>query len=314
MERIKAMQKHSGLIIPYLGLLAVLAIFMVTTQGKVFSEYNVRIIIQQSISLSIICLGAVFIYSLGNSDVSIGVCLGLCTLIEITIINATDSIWLGFIGAVVLAVAFGLVNGAVSSYLGLPSIITSLVLMFLGGGVQTLITLQTNTITTEYDFSFFKQMWVQVFAIAAVLLATGYLYTFTRIGKYVRAIGANQASARQSGVNVFNIKIAAYVILAVCIAISSVFVLARSGSSSRVTGSGYHIDVMVALMLGGMPLSGGMKSRLSAGLVGAVTYNLLTNGLTLSGVGLSYVPFVKALIFIVIVSLTCRKKGGVLPR
>lgn len=314
MERIKVMQKYTGLIIPYLGLLAVLAIFAVTTQGKVFSEYNVRIIIQQSISLSIICLGAVFIYSLGNSDVSIGSCLGLCTLLEIIIINATGSILLGFMSAMVLAIMFGLVNGAVSSYLGLPSIITSLVLMFFGGGVQTLITIQTNTITTNYDFTFFKQMWVQVLAIVIVLLITGYLYTFTRIGKYVRAIGANQTSARQSGVNVFKMKIIAYTILAVCIAISSVFVLARSGSSSRVTGNGYHIDVMVALMLGGMPLSGGMKSRLSAGLVGAITYNLLTNGLTLSGVGLAYVPFVKALIFIVIVSLTCRKKGGTLPR
>ena len=74
------------------------------------------------------------------------------------------------------------------------------------------------------------------------------------------------------------------------------------------------MDVMVALILGGMPLSGGMKSKVSAALIGSFSYILLTNGLTLSGVAANNVPLVKALIFAVIVIITSRKKGVVLPR
>lgn len=74
------------------------------------------------------------------------------------------------------------------------------------------------------------------------------------------------------------------------------------------------MDVMVALILGGMPLSGGMKSKVSAALIGSFTYVLLTNGLTLSGVAVSNVPLIKALIFAVIVITTSRKKGSILPR
>jgi len=63
-----------------------------------------------------------------------------------------------------------------------------------------------------------------------------------------------------------------------------------------------------------MPLAGGMKSRFSTALVGAFIYVLLTNGLTLTGVDITYVPLVKAIIFLVIVIITCRSKSVILPR
>ena len=210
---------------------------------------------------------------------------------------------------------FGYVNGIVAAWLGLPSIVTSLFLMFIGSGVQTLITLQTNTISVYgFDFTLLKDQYFQLAVLAGVYLIACYFYRFTRIGKTLRAIGANPTCTAQAGVNVNRNKLLAYAILGVCIAISSVFVLSRSASASRTTGSGYHMDVMIALILGGMPLSGGMKSRLSAALLGAFTYTLLTNGLTLSGVQVNMVPMIKAIIFVVIVIVSCRKKGLVLPR
>jgi len=301
-------------IIPYLGLVFVIVIFGLTSEGKLFQPYNVAIVIQQTVALGIVCLGGVFVYSLGNMDISIGAAIGLCTLIEITIVNATGNLFLGFAAALALSLVFGFVNGAVSTWLGLPSVITSLFLMFIGTGIQTIITIKTNTITSDYDFSFWKETYVQIAALVIVFAIVHYLFNYTRLRKYTSSIGANIECARQCGVNIFKNKIYAYLMMGCCVAIASIFVLARSGSSSRVTGSGYHMDVMVALILGGMPLSGGMKSRVSAALVGAFTYTLLTNGLTLAGVGVSEVPLFKSLIFAVIVILTCRKKGAVLPR
>lgn len=301
-------------ILPYAGLIMILVVFGITSGGRLFQQYNIRIVMQQTVALGIICLGAVFVYSLGNMDISVGACLGLCTLIEITVVNATGSLLLGFLLALILALSFGLVNGAVSTWLGLPSVVTSLFLMFIGTGVQTIITMRTNTISSDYDFSFLKETWVQAVVLVILALVATYLFYFTRLGRYTCSIGANKTCAEQCGINVFRFKIYAYLAMGFCVAVASIFVLARSGSSSRVTGSGYHMDVMVALILGGMPLSGGMKSKISAALVGAFSYILLTNGLTLSGVGVNQVPLVKALIFAVIVVMTCRKKDTILPR
>lgn len=301
-------------VFPYLGLVLAVLVFYFTTGGKIFSAYNVRVLIQQTIALSLVCIGGVFTYTLGGLDVSLGASLGLCTLIEAVVVNATGSLFLGFILALLLAVSFGIFNGYASIKLHLPTIVTSLFLMFIGNGIQTLITMQTNTIKAEYDFTLFKNQNFQILVLAAVFLVALYLYRFTKIGKYLRAMGANRQSAHQSGVSLVKYQLIAYVIIGVCIAISSLFVLGRSGSSSRVTGAGYHMDVMIALILGGMPLSGGMKSRISAALIGPFTYTLLSNGLTLSGVLVSQVPMIKAMIFFIIVVMTCRSKGTLLPR
>lgn len=302
------------LLIPYLGLFLVIVIFGLTSNGKLFQAYNIRIIIQQTVALGIVCLGAIFVYSLGSLDISIGAVIGLCTLVQISIVNFNGSLFLGFLAALIVALSFGLFNSAISTWLGLPAIVTSLFLMFIGSGIQTLILLKTNTITSSYDFSLWKNIYVQITILATICGVIYYLFYYTRFGKYTSSIGSNIEFARQSGVNVVRYKIYAYLIMGFCIAVASVFVLSRSGSASRVTGSGFHMDVMVALILGGMPLSGGMKSRVSAALVGAFTYTLLTNGLTISGVGVSIVPLIKAMLFALVVIITSRKKEGVLPR
>ena len=90
--------------------------------------------------------------------------------------------------------------------------------------------------------------------------------------------------------------------------------MARTGAAGKGTGNGYAMDIMVALLLGGMPLSGGMRSKISSALVGSFTYVILSNGLTLAGVDISYMYVIKALIFVAIILITCRKKDGVLPR
>lgn len=303
-----------SLLLPYVALVLVIAVFGVTSQGKLFSAFNIRVVVQQTIALSTICLGAVFVYSLGEMDVSIGACVGVCCLTAISLLNRGVPLVGAFLVTLSVALLFGLINGAVSALLKLPAILTSLFLMFVGGGIQNLITLKSNTITTEYDLSRFMDMRVQLLVLVVLAVLCGYVFKLTRIGLYTRAVGANAICAQQSGVGPMKYRLLAFLIMGVNIAIASVFVLSRSASASRATGSGMAMDVMIALILGGMPLAGGMKSRYSSALVGPLIYVLLTNGLTLSGVSITYVPMVKAVIFLVIVILTCRKQGGVLPR
>ena len=67
-------------------------------------------------------------------------------------------------------------------------------------------------------------------------------------------------------------------------------------------------------LLGGMPLSGGMRSKISAALVGTFTYVILANGLILSGVSTTLIYIIKAIVFMAVILMICRKKDGVLPR
>lgn len=102
--------------------------------------------------------------------------------------------------------------------------------------------------------------------------------------------------------------------MGVCVVIAAIFQMGYTGSASDSTGTGFEMNVMVALILGGMPLSGGMKSKVSCAIFGAFTYSLLNVGLPMIGIPVNQVNLIKAVIFIVVVLITCRKSKGTLPR
>lgn len=315
------LSKHIYDIAAYAGLAVTLILFLVYG-GKRLS-YNAQSVLQTSAPNIIISLGAVFVYSMGYMDVSVGQQVGVYAILMIMITNAVGGVLgvvLGFLAILVLALLCGAFNGAVAVWLKLPSIVTSLFLMFFFTGAQLLLMESTGTNSISIPTSMIRPAdrgtynLVLVILIVVIALAVTYFFRYTKLGKYTRAIGANETATAQSGVNTTMWKVAAYMAFGVCVAIGTFVMLMRTGSAGKGTGSGYAMDIMICLILGGMPLSGGMKAKVSSALVGTVTYVLLTNDLTTMGVDLNMVNFVKAVIFIIIIMVTCRKRGGVLPR
>ncbi|HIQ98318.1 MAG TPA: ABC transporter permease [Candidatus Scybalocola faecavium] len=310
------LRAHLGILLSYGGLVLCLIVFSILSQGRLWSAYNIRILIQSVCVYAILSLGAMFIYSMGYMDISVGAQVGVYCLLCILITNSTGSLALGFISILAIALVCGLINGYVSVMLGLPSIVTSIFLNSIFGGIQMLIMewQGTNSISIGMDLSLFKGTGAMVAAIVIVALISIYLYKFTPLGEYVKGIGANEVATKMCGVSITKWKVVAYAFFGICIAVGALFLMARTGAAGKGTGNGYAMDIMVALLLGGMPLSGGMRSKISSALIGSFTYVILSNGLTLAGVDISYMYVIKALIFVAIILITCRKKDGVLPR
>ena len=310
------LKTHMGDIFSYAGLLLCILVFSILSKGKLWSAYNIGVLIQQTCVYAILAMGAVFIYSMGYMDISLGAQVGVYCLLLILITNATGSLITGFASILAIAVLCGLINGYVSVKLGLPSIVTSIFLNAIFGGAQMLIMerLGTNSVSMEQKLTFFKQMPVMFAAILIIAAISIFLYQYTQLGKLVKGIGANETATSISGVNTTKWKVLAYVFFGFCIAVGALFLTARTNSAGKGTGSGYAMDIMVSLLLGGMPLSGGMRSKISAALVGTFTYVILANGLILSGVSTTLIYMIKAIVFMAVILMTCRKKDGVLPR
>jgi ribose transport system permease protein len=315
------LKKHVYDVAAYGGLAVTFIVFLIFSGNKL--AYNTATVLQSAATYAIIALGAVFVYSMGYMDVSVGQQVGVYAILMIMITNKMGGTPLGVIVSflVILAIALlcGAFNGAVAVWLKLPSIVTSLFLMFFFTGAQLLLMegTGTNSISIEAtikpaDRTMYNV--VLVLIILAVTLIVTYFFRYTKLGKYTRAIGANEVTTAQCGVNTTKWKVIAYMAFGACVAVGSFVMLMRTGSAGKGTGSGYAMDVMICLILGGMPLSGGMKSKVSSALIGTFTYVLLTNDLTTMGVNLNLINFVKAIIFIGIILITCRKKDSVLPR
>lgn len=315
-NKLSRLTDHAGDILSFGGLVLCLIVFSILSKGSLWSAYNIRILIQQTCVYAILAMGAVFIYSMGDMDISVGAQVGVYCIVLILVTNASGSLLVGFLAILALALICGFFNGYVSVLLGLPSIVTSIFLMSIFSGVQVLLMEQIgiNSVKIEADTAFFKQTGVMLGVIVVIGLIAGYLYRFTQLGRYVKCIGANAQATVASGVNNVKWKVLAYTFFGACVAIAAFFLTARTGAAGKGTGNGYAMDIMVALLLGGMPLSGGSRAKLSSSLVGSFTYVILSNGLTLSGVDIKHVYVIKALVFLAVILITCRKKNGVLPR
>ncbi len=307
---------HSSDVLSYGGLVLCIIVFAILSGGNLFSAYNFRILIQAVCVYAILSMGAMFVYSMGYMDISVGAQVGVYSILCILIANTTGSILLAFLVILGLALVCGFINGYVAVMLGLPSIVTSIFLMSIFGGVQALIMekLALNSVSIEVDVSLFKNTSFMVAMIVVVALISVYLYNYTPLGELTKSIGANERATDYSGINTTKWKVLAYAFFGITVALGAFLLTARTGAAGKGTGNGYAMDIMVALLLGGMPLSGGMKSKISSALIGSFTYVILSNGLILSGVDTKLVYIIKAFVFIAVILITCRKKDGVLPR
>lgn len=314
------LKKNGSTVASVGGLLFCVIFFTIGTGIKgesIWSASKLANLMSNVIVTALMSVGAVFIYSLGNMDVSIGKQIGLYSTLLVIIGNATGSLWLAILVCLFIAVIIGVINGAAGEILHMYSVISSVVFMMILSGVSTIIYAKLGTrniIMRGIDLHLFKSPVFMVLVLAIETAVIAYFFYFTKYGKYARAIGANQTATSQSGVDVIKYRVIPYIFLAVCLVIASLFQMGYTGAASDSTGTGFEMNVMVALILGGMPLNGGMKSRVSCAIIGAFTFSLLAVGLPIIGVPARMTFIIKAVIFLIVVLITCRKKTGVLPR
>lgn len=315
------LKKHSAQVAAYSGLVLCIVFFTILTPifgESIWSAAKIKTLMQNVIVLALMSVGATFVYSLGSMDISIGRQVGLYATLVVIIGNATGSLVWGVLLSLVISVVISAINGASGEVLNIHPVISSLVFQMVISGVSSVMynSLGSRNVAlmNTIDVSIFRQTWFMILALVIEVLIVGYLFNFTKLGKNAKAIGANPTAARQSGINLVQYKVYAYIIMGVCVVLAALFQMGYTASASDSTGTGFEMNVMVALILGGMPLSGGMKSKVSCAVVGSFTYALLSVGLPMLGVAANQVFVIKAVLFLIVVVLTCRKKTGVLPR
>ncbi|WP_411676912.1 ABC transporter permease [Caproicibacter sp.] len=314
-------QNYKQYIIQYFGLIFVIAVFLYLTDGNLFSARNLETLIRQLVVILTITLGMAFIYSHGGMDISVGAVVALSSLCATYVMNLTaGQVLPAILVSIAVSVTCYLLNIIVTNQFGLMSTISSLSVMFVARGIVTYVnSMSTDKIEVHNTagLELFRSNTPFLIGTMAVLcIVMTVLFNLTKLGKQNRAIGDNPLSAMQSGVRVKKVKVEAYVLAGIMVGIAAVFSLSRTGSVSEKTGSGLEMDAIVALILGGMALNGGAKSRISSAIIGSFTYVLLNNGLVMAGVDTQVVSLIKGIIFLIVVFLTIRqpKSKKVLPR
>jgi ribose transport system permease protein len=148
-----------------------------------------------------------------------------------------------------------------------------------------------------------------VVIMVVVYAVTWFLLERTRFGRHVYAVGGNMEAARLAGINVKRILLTVYMLGGATAGVAGVIFSARVLSAQPTAGTGYELDAIAAVVLGGTALAGG-RGRILGTLVGAVIIGVLSNGLVLMNVPFFYQLIIKGLVIIIAIALDSLKRFG----
>ena len=294
---------------PVLGLLAIIIMFYITTDGKIFSKFNLKSISQQMYLFILGGLGSVFLFAQGGIDLSMAAAIGAAGIIGARVMQVNP--WLGVVVTVLVGTTIGVVNGLIYAKIGIPVFIQGLGMNFLLNGLLLPLSTGSATIRVPKVISNLKSIPAEIIIELAVLAIVVLTYNYTRFGKDCRAIGAGTTSAVQSGVKVSRTKFLAFLISGFTCGVVAVMTLIRTGSASQTTGANFNFNVMMAMVLGGALLSGGNGVKARHAVIGAALLIILQNGLVLWGISARVQDIVKGVLFILMIVVTTKLSAKV---
>ena len=281
-------------------------------------------ILRNNAPVGIIALGMTFVIISGGIDLSVGSTLVAVGAMVMMVVDGSATGLLAGMGitgvpAYIIAIAVGLVFGALLGWLNgvliahgkLPPFIATLGTMQIFRSVTQHLTQHANPsvpkgflqIANLKIGSFYIMPILYWLAIAAVLYVVSKRTTF---GRHVFAVGSNIRTARLSGINVNKVKRRIYMLTGMLVAIAAIIQVSRIGSMDYASaGSGYEMDAIAAVIVGGTSMSGG-KGSIVGTVLGMLIIGVMNNLLTLFGVP----PFLREACkgVIVIVAVLLQKK------
>lgn len=285
--------------------LVVLIALMAVIAPYFWSANNLLEVARQVSATAIIAAGGTFVILTSGIDLSVGSALGVCAMVAIV---GSDK-GLPALASIVLALAAGAVIGAVNgifvSRFVLPAFIVTLAALTYLRGIVYVGTGGTTLIPENVAYRWIGQSAVLGIPYAVVIMlgvfAGGwFLLNRTVFGRQVYAIGGNAEAARLSGIPVRRVVTMTYIISGVCAGIGGLIVASRLESSVPDLGSGYELNAIAAIVLGGTSLMGGRGSLVGT-LVGALFIAVLSNGMTLMNVQSFYQQIIMGVVILLAV-------------
>ncbi|HHX09021.1 MAG TPA: ABC transporter permease [Chloroflexi bacterium] len=298
-QRVKA-------IYPLLGLILIVSAFAVLTKGQILTPRSIRLILSQVYPLLIASSGVFLVMTIGSLDFSQGSMLGLTSIVvsALSFIN----IPLAILGGIVTGLFLGLLNGFFHVRFRIPSFIVTICTMYLIRGFCAYLT--TNApVSAIPTITTYNQDWIKLLISGGVLLLVFLIFHFTKTGVFLKSLGAGETATRFSGVRTDWVKILVFSAAGAITGIAAFINVIKVGSITATAGNQFETQVLIALVLGGMPISGGAKSRFFAVPIGTLISLILNNGLVMIGLDTAMQQLVKGLIFLAVVALTIDRKA-----
>lgn len=241
----------------------------------------------QSAIIAFVALGLTFVIVTGGIDISVGAIVGLTAVVCATNLEHWGTPLTIVIG-IALGTALGAFNGAVSAIFKVQSFVVTLATLNLFRGLAFLYTDGRPLYNLDEGFrDFFSanlgDIPKPILFLAGFAILCFIILNRSRLGLHFKAIGTNMDAARRSGVSTRGIQIAAFALGGALAGIAALMLMSRIGAAEPVSGTGFELQAIAAVVVGGTSLMGGRASIVGT-VLGAILLGSIANGLTLLNV------------------------------
>jgi len=255
-----------------LALLLGMLVYAEVAYGRVFHAGTMSDLLVGSAPMLILAVGMTIVIVSAGIDLSVGAVVACSSVAGVMIMNTGINGWVGVLVMVACGALFGLIAGLMVQFFDVQPFIATLAMMFLARGLASMLTTDVVHAPEDSPFDWLATKWklydgpkVNDFTITpgfviAVLVVIGAVYFMhrTRMGRTVYGVGGSENSAQLMGLPVARTRVWIYIISGGCAGLAAVVYTASvQGSARNVTGLGWELDAIAAVVIGGTLLTGG---------------------------------------------------------
>lgn len=288
--------------------IVVLAVIFTLINSRFASIANFANILTQASYIIILAVGMTFVITSAGIDLSVGSVLALVTVIGFELIKGGLHPALGVLVMFALGGLIGCLTGLLIAYVKIPPFITTLGMMAAMRGLALVQSAGKMHFGLPPSLTWLGQGTIAGFPVPvliAILFALfgAWLFTHSRFGLHVRAIGGNREAARLAGVPVNLVEVMVYVLMGLTTALGGLIMIARIDSTQATIGTALEIHVISAVIIGGTSLFGG-RGTIYGTVMGALLLSMMTNALVIAGVDFFWQLVVMGTIVLIAVAVS----------
>jgi ribose transport system permease protein len=272
-------------------------------------------VVQNSAYVGIIAAGMAFLISMREIDLSVGSMFGLALVISALFMQHGMNPWLAALIGVLLGCAMGLFNAILVQFVAIPAIVATLATLSMYRGLSQALSdgEQVTGLPAENSFftffgGDFAGLPVSVWVLIVVAIVLTAVLRFTPYGYRVRAIGSNPEAATFSGISIPRVRVQTLVLVGALSGLSGMLGLAFFISGDPNIGTGFELQAIAAVVIGGTPLRGGSATVVGA-VLGAILLSAVNSGLAYFDVPVNWSNFATGAVILAAVALDSLIRG-----
>lgn len=295
--------REYGVIIGFVFLCIVISIL----EPKFFTGKNILNLLRQSSIVGIISVGMTCVIISGNFDVSVGAIAALSGVVVMKLLSMYVPLPIAIILCIIIGMIIGIVNGVAVAKFAVPSLIATMAATIILNGIILLVT-GGYPISGKYEaFDIIGNGYIGIIPIPIIIFVLTIiiiyiLLQYTKTGRYIYSVGGNEEASNLSGINSDMIKIKVFVISGMLSSIAGIVLTSRLNTATATAGTGYDMDSIASVVIGGTSVLGGEGSVLKT-IIGVLFMSVINNAFNLLGVDTYFQFIVKGSIILIAVGL-----------